>query len=106
MSSANIISPDPNQAYINQKRNIKGYGIATLAPGIGPVSSNAVAIPYLKSTDALVVNYWYGGEVIGPLSYTYANQGLVNATVTVTSAGNVGQVVAADAVYQLRAYAE
>jgi hypothetical protein len=46
-------------------------------------------VPFLKSTDPVIVSYQCGGSVVGPIVVAFANSGLANASFTLTSTGAV-----------------
>ena len=67
----------------------KDIGLLVFSVGAGPQTTLPVVIPYLKSTDTILIFAESGGSVVGPITTNVANSGLVNATLTATSAGAV-----------------
>jgi hypothetical protein len=89
MSCANILGNGAYSGTVGADDLFKATGTVALAIGAGPVASPAVSLPFLKSTDQIVLAYSSGGTVVGPLSAVVANSGLANASFTVESAGAV-----------------
>ena len=89
MSCANILGAGAYAGTVGADDLFKATGTVALAIGGGPVVSPAVAVPFLKSTDQIVLAYSSGGTVVGPLTSAVINSGLANASFTVSSAGAV-----------------
>jgi hypothetical protein len=91
MSSANILGVGNYSGSIGSDDLFKFNAIVALPAGAGPQVSAAQTVPYMKSSDTVVVSYQCGATVAGPIVVSpVANAGLVNASFTITSTGAVG----------------